>query len=293
MRAIRTIQLSIFDFFAKHKVGLFLEALSQELDKHPQLLELAGKDLAPSAVEVGRKGLTVESIFRCMILKQFLKVSYAQLSFHLCDSQSYRSFARIEYDKAPGKSALQENIRRLQPETLTLIFDCLAKNGYESGELDPELIRIDSTVVKSDIAPPSDSNLLNDGIRVISRLLAKSGKITGIKIRFKDFRKPSKSLSYRIFLAKKAEKDELYSELLDMACKVIDQAERAILKIEGHQEAFETSYWLEEVAHYRQLLLQVIDQTQRRVIDQEKVPSREKLVSLFETHTDIIVKGKR
>ena len=40
MRAIRTIQLSIFDFFAKHKLGLFLEALSQELDKHHQLLAL-------------------------------------------------------------------------------------------------------------------------------------------------------------------------------------------------------------------------------------------------------------
>jgi len=50
---------------------------------------------------------------------------------------------------------------------------------------------------------------------------------------------------------------------------------------------------LDEVAHYRQLLSQVINQTQRRVIDQEKVPCREKLVSLFETHTDIIVKGKR
>gem|GEM_PF-1772664 len=76
---------------------------------------------------------------------------------------------------------------------------------------------------------------------MISRLLAKSGKITGVKIRFKDFRKPSKSLSYRIFLAKKAEKNELYIDLLEMACKVIDQADRAMLKIEGHHDGLDTS----------------------------------------------------
>ena len=55
----------------------------------------------------------------------------------------------------------------------------------------------------------------------------------------------------------------------------------------------EANLWVDEVTHYRALLLKVIDQTQRRVFNEEKVPACDKLVSLFEPHTDIIVKGER
>lgn len=116
-----------------------------------------------------------------------------------------------------AKSTLQSNSRRIRPETLNAVFDCLVKTGFSAGDLKPNVIRVDSTVVKSAIAPPSDSKLLNDGIRVLSRYLATSRSITGFKIRFKDFRKPSKALAFRIFNAKKAEKHAYYLELLTMA----------------------------------------------------------------------------
>lgn len=83
-----------------------------------------------------------------------------------------------------------------------------------------------STVVASHIAPPSDSQLLNDGVRVISRLLAKSKTETGVKVRFTDKCKAANSLAFQIFNAKKATKDELYLELLKMARLVAKQADR-------------------------------------------------------------------
>jgi IS5 family transposase len=82
----------------------------------------------------------------------------------------------------------------------------MVKSWIDNGKLDCDQVRIDSTVTKSNIAPPSDSQLLNDGIRVLSRLFSKSRDYTGVKIRFTDKRKPAKSLAFRIFNAKKGKK---------------------------------------------------------------------------------------
>ena len=155
-------------------------------------------------------------------------------------------------------------------------------------------LRIDSTVVASHIAPPSDSRLLNDGIRVISRLLAKSKTQTGLNIRFIDKRKAAKSLAFRIFNAKKATKDELYLDLLKIARLALKQADRGQQQvIEGAEASVSCQKWLDTLAHYRDLTSRVIKQTERRIIQGERVPSADKIVSLFESHTDIIVKGFR
>ena len=109
-------------------------------------------------------------------------------------------------------------------------------------------LRIDSTVVASPIAPPSDSQLLNDGVRVISRLLAKSKTDTGLKVRFTDKRKAAKSLAFRIFNAKQAVKNELYPELLKIARRVVKQADRGHQQvIDGTEASAATRKWLQGV----------------------------------------------
>lgn len=296
MRETHTVQTSIFDFYSKHEQGLQFEALSRKLDEYPEILELVEQDLINGVdQDKGRSSLSTESVFRCLLLKQMLGVSYKLLSFHLSDSLSYRAFARLRHSESPSKSALQENIRKIRPVTLSKAFDFLALGGYETGEIDPEIIRIDSTVVKSSIATPSDSKLLNDGVRLLSRSLAKSRDITGVKIRFKDWRTPSKSLAFRIFNAKKLDKDELYVDMLAIANKVVKQAEDGIeiVKRNADCSAVTTRHWLDELENNLQIMLMVIDQTERRVIEEEGVPSSEKVVSFFELHTDIIVKDKR
>jgi IS5 family transposase len=194
----------------------------------------------------------------------------------------------------PSRSGLQSTIRRIKPETLEAIHEILSQNWLEQGILSMEKLRIDSTVVASNIAPPSDSHLLNDGIRVLSRLLAQSKDATGVKIRFTDQRKSSKSLSFQIFNAKNAEKERLYPDLLNRARTVLKQVDRGLKGVRsGAGESDQKENWILAMEHYRVLMLKVIDQTQRRVIDKESVHSSEKLVSLFEPHTDIIVKGFR
>ena len=157
-----------------------------------------------------------------------------------------------------------------------------------------EKLRIDSTVVASNIAPPSDSQLLNDGVRVLSRLLMKSKNITGVKICFTDQRKASKSLAFQIFNAKKARKKALYPRLLQILRIVLKQVDRGLEAVEvGACDSDKKKQWVSQVEQYRDLALRVINQTERRVIQGQSIHSSKKIVSLFESHTDIIVKGFR
>ena len=294
MRETRTAQTSLFDVFAQHKFGEFLNELSSLLDDYPEILNRLEEDLLTNgARSTGRKGLSVESIFRCMLLKQITGVSYEMLAFHLADSSSYRSFARLRHDCQPGRSALSGNIRRLRPQTLQAIFELLGVVAFEKGLMNIECLRMDSSVVKSNIAPPSDSRLLDDGIRVLSRLMAKSRDSLGVKLRLTDYRKSSKSLAARIFYGKKAEKDVLYKELIALAQRVVKQSQRAVQQAQAQRGILAVQPWVDRVVHYRELLLQVIDQAERRVLHGETVPASEKIVSLFEPHTDIIIKGAR
>ena len=294
MRVTRDAQTSIFENFSNHEFGVRLEKLSQVLDQHPAMVDLVAQDLVhETPSRVGRTGLSAESVLRCLLLKRQLGISYEQLAFHLSDSMTYRTFARLPPHLAPSRSALQATIRRIKPQTLQQAHQVLAQNLLETGVASLDKLRIDSTVVASNIADPSDSQLLDDGIRVISRLLAKSKTETGINIRFTDKRKASKSLAFRIFNAKKATKNELYPELLKIARLVLKQAGRALQKVADDADSQARQKWLGTLSHYRELLVGVIEQTERRVIHDERVPASDKIVSLFEPHTDVIVKGFR
>lgn len=145
-----------------------------------------------------------------MLLKQITGVSYKMLAFHLTDSHSYRTFVRLDRNLHPGKSVLSGNIRRLSAATLEKVFGALSGKIFEEGTIDIDLLRLDSTAVKSHIAPPLDSHLLDDGIRVLNRYFAKSRDCTGVKLRLTDNRKKFRSLAARIFYAKKPEKGALY-----------------------------------------------------------------------------------
>lgn len=295
MRETRNAQTSIFDFYCNHEQGKQLEALSDLVDHYPDALSLIEQDFELQGVaQTGACGLSLESIFRSLLLKQILKVSYRKLAFHLCDSPTYRSFARLRDGQTPSHSALQGTVRRVSPDTVEKIHQLFICSWIERGDLNMDTLRIDSTVVKSNILDPKDSQLLDDGVRVLSRLMFQSKQSTGVKVRFCDQRKRSKSLAFRIFHAKKTEKEALYPTLLRCVFFTLRQISKAIDKVRLEATvAQQVAAWIQKVEHYRSLLLKVVDQTQRRVFQQKTVPAAEKIVSLFEPHTDIIVKGKR
>lgn len=295
MRETRDAQCSIFDFYSKHESARQLRDLSDLLDQNPIVLHLMEQDFNSKDIKnTGARGLSLESILRCLLLKQILGVSYNRLAFHLSDSPTYRTFARLGSGRSPSKSALQSAIRQVSAQSLQQINHQLMLHCIEQQALPVESIRVDSTVVESNILNPSDSQLLADSIRVLSRLMADSVKQAGVKLRFTDQRKASKSLAFCIFNAKATEKQALYPKLLACMSITLKQVERSIEKVNRDAKDVEKAIiWIDKLEHYRALSLRVIDQTQRRVFMGESVPPSDKIVSIFEPHTDIIVKGQR
>lgn len=296
MRTIRNDQISIFERYTKHETGEQLQRMSAALDQVPALLEQLQGDLSAEGVAAtGRHAIPVESVLRCAVLKQWQQLSYRALAFHLADSLSFRSFARLPGSLEPTKSALQRNIRAIRPETWERINRRLVAQALDSEVEDHQCIRVDSTVVETPIHAPSDSSLLADGIRVLGRLIATARRWGVRPMAYRDGRKTARRLARQIFYTPgKAAKRTLYEQLLALAEAVLEALEDAHWQVQlvglGAADALR---WLSQADHYAPLLKRVMAQARRRVLRGESVAAADKLVSLFEPHTAVIVKGQR
>ncbi len=297
MRKKRIDQVSIFDLFSNHEIGKELKAMSARLDQHRDLLDWVATDLHVHDVgETGRQGLPAESVLRCALLKQYRQLSYQELAFHLSDSASFQAFARLPQTLFPKKSVLQKTISRIQAATWERINQRLLGDAKrEKVELGKK-IRIDSTVTETTIHAPTDSSLLWDSVRVMVRLLAEAKAMSGAAaIDFRNHRRLAKKRARAIVYTRgKDKKARLYRDLLKATTNTLaylEQAERVLkAALAGRPPA---APWHAEVEHYKPLIKQVIEQAQRRVLQGERVPVSEKIFSIFETHTDMIIKGSR
>ena len=297
MRETRNAQASIFDCYAKHEIGNQLALMSDILDNCAKLIEWVSNDLiSKGTTATGRAGLPVESVLRCAILKQVRQLSYKELAFYLEDSGSFRSFARLPEGVVPKKSALQDNISRIKPQTWERINRALIGQALAAKVECGEQVRIDSTVVETNIHEPSESSLLCDGIRMLTRFMVTAKKKLNVPgIDFADLRKPARSLTRQIFYTRgMAKKEPLYKDLLSQAEQVMKDSSNALWHVQLYRfRGANYRRWIEQVKQYRRLLRRVIRQTRRRVFNGESVPAKEKVLSLHEPHTDIIVKGSR
>ncbi len=199
----------------------------------------------------------------------------------------------------PSGSTLQENIKALKEETWEYVNQLVTGYAQEKGFEKGQKVRLDSTGVESNIHYPTDATLLQDGIRVITRLLMDGYQlIPKPAYRFSDHTRVVKRRVLKIKNAKKpAERQKAYKDLLHIAEGVRGYALAAISALdsypsEGEQIIF-VSNLTEELKRAIGLFERIMDQTRRRVIYGEKVPASEKVVSFFEDHTDIIEKGQR
>jgi transposase, IS5 family len=153
-----------------HQIGQQLRHISEWLDKHPEILDLASKDLIRvDSKAVGRYGLSVEAVMRCGILKQYYPWSYQELAFQLEDSQSCAAFTRLD-GRCPKKFVLKKTITLLRAETWEAINRILLSDAVKKIEKGQQ-IRVDSTATETNIHEPRDSNLLCDSVRIMVRLL--------------------------------------------------------------------------------------------------------------------------
>ena len=290
MRETRTAQQSIFQSETDHEIAHELKRMSDWLDDHPELLDLVAQDVRSGKGSTrGRGGMTIESILRCAILKQYRQVDYRTLAFYLRDSVSFVEFARLEPGRGPSKSTLQTLTSAIRPQTWEALQRCVLADAKARDVESGEMIRVDATVTDTAILEPSDSGLLYDSVRVMVRLL-KAARADGDG-GFHNHQRKAKRRRYAIMNARTNDRRRpLYASLLQVTLDTLGYLEEVHKVIKKQPD---TQAWQAEVEHYRPLIMQVIAQTQRRVIDGDRVPAGDKIVSLFEPHTDIIVKGGR
>jgi transposase, IS5 family len=293
-------QLSLVPAPFGHQHIRELQAVRAILDAHPEFARWVQADLLAGGIDAerGRVGMSGEQALRALVIKQANGFSYEGLAFHLGDSQSYRAFCLLGFaDKTPSKSTLQRNLKRVRAETLERINQALVRYAQAQEIEDGRRLRSDSTVIEAAIHEATDSSLLVDCVRVLTRLLREAAEY--VELRFTNHLKRAKRRAMAIVHSAKAEQRvPLYRDLVTVTDNAVASARISVEKLEQYfpLEAFqqpELGALRDALVHYVGLADKVLDQTRRRVFNDETVPAPEKVVSIFEPHTDIIRKDGR
>ena len=274
-----------------------LSTISRIFDSNPIIYDLVMQDLSPQGTKskAGAKGMTAEQVMRAAVVKQMFEFSYKDLAFHLVDSVSLKRFCHIGIgDKGFKKSVLCKNIKAISPQSWEAINQCLVRYAKDNGIEKGRQVRMDSTVVESNIHAPSDSTLLWDSVRVLARILAKTKDLfPRCGIVFQNHRRRAKRRMLAIQHAKnKKVRKQHYRDLLRVSRDTVGYAQNCIDILHHLHDAVAMAV-CENLKATSDLALCVIDQTEKRVLDGLTVPAAEKVVSIFEPHTDVIVKDRR
>lgn len=293
-------QIPLMPQIKDHAQSKELEVISNIIDENPTICALVLQDLNRGksvAYRKGADGMSADQVLRCAIIKILFHFTYEELAFHIVDSQTLSWFCRIGIaDKGYKKSALNKNIKAISDTCWQMINSDLL--GYaKSRKIEKgRQVRIDCTCVETNIHHPTDSNLLWDAVRVLTRLMDRCRDDLGIKIvGFHNHTRVAKRRMLAVMNAKKKNRRKVaYVDLLKTTGKVVGYARRAMTAINTSTDADPLSMALScQLDHYVQLTLKVVEQTERRVLHAENVDAKDKVVSIFEPHTDIIVKDRR
>jgi IS5 family transposase len=168
---------------------------------------------------------------------------------------------------------------------------------------DGQKLRVDTTVVQTDIHHPTDNTLLWDVVRVVTRLIGRLAaalerpRIKGFRDRTRSARRRMQEIQRMTTRQRQEHQTGKYKELIGIAEEVVESARLALLqtrKARGKDLIADLAIaeTRKEIVHFCGLGARVIDQTRRRVLNGEQVPAAEKLYSIFEPHTDLIKRGK-
>jgi len=206
MRKKNQKQMPLMDCGVEHPRAKALERISQILDSLPIITEMVLRDLTQGVKNhnTGAKGMSAEQVLRAATIKQTEGFSYEGLAFHLVDSRTYRNFCRIGImQKGFKKSALCSNIKAISPETWENIQHVLIAYAEDKKVERGRQSRIDCTVVESNIHEPSDSTLLWDCVRVLTRKpMQIRERFDEVKVPFTDHRRRAKRRMLGIMHAK-------------------------------------------------------------------------------------------
>jgi len=296
-------QLLEFSMSPKNPLMAELKAIDKLLDEIPEILDLVQRDLAHNKKKAtGRPtGASCEQILRSAILMQLRGLHYRQLADEIDSNVLYRKFTRFFGQKIPHFTSLCDQIKAISPATMEEMNEAIVRLGIKKNVENGKAIRHDTTVAETNIAHPTDSRLLNDCVRVLSRtLLSLREAAPSLGFTFHNHMRISKKLAYKIVMAKgrgaEEKRAKAYKQLLKYQTKVRGYAASALdaLGQDGATaQRIEIMALAADLKTTLALAEQVYSQAHRRIALGEKVPADEKITSIFETHSDIICRGKK
>ena len=288
------------------KLELEMEPELAQLDRlldDDELFERVRTDLCrryPNSARLGRHSTPVEVILRMLVLKRLYGFSYEQTEHFVNDSIVLRQFCRLYLEPAPDDTTLIRWANVIGPETIASLNERAVELAHSLKVSRGRKLRVDSMVVETNIHHPTDSALLSDGVRVLSRLLRRAKKVLPteeidrlgkeiFRTRNRSVRRTAQRL-HRI-ARKKGEKarEELkdaYRKLITITQASCTQAREVIEALRQQDDDCGAERLLKEkFEHFLPLVEQGITQAVRRVLEGEQLPATEKILSLFEEHT--------
>lgn len=305
-------QLSLAEGLIEEEVGALWEEWMREVDRllaDRELVRIVYEALArrwPQSRTRGRPGTPADVVLRLLLLKHMRNWSYCVLEREVRANLVYRQFTRVGARKVPDAKTLGKLALALGPEIIEQIHARVVAIACEKRIIRGRRLRVDTTVVETDIHYPTDSSLLGDGVRVLTRTMQRITKIAGrAGTRLRD---RTRAVGYQVRQIARASRSRVpqgqerlktcYRKLLYHTARVVGQAKRFVADIaSGRKRArgLLEQIRLQARRAYLERMIprvrQVMHQTRERLFKgNTHVPG--KLVSLFEPHTEVIRKGK-
>ena len=281
-----------------------LQQISDFIDQHPALVVQVRQDLQRGLKKpaTGRNGLDAPQVLRSLTLMRVKNWDYRELRERIADGYTLRQFTQFFSRPVPKHDAFHRAFVRLTPATLQAVNQRVVLAAVALGLEDGKKLRTDTTVVETDIHHPTDSTLLWDTVRVLTRLIGRLRDIVPKDVprfpsRKRAARKRMQKLQRMTAAQRENQQASTYRQLLAITQEVLTNARRT-LKATAQSRAKTPTDMLtleelrKDLADYCPLGDRVVDQARRRVLDGEQVPASEKLYSIFEPHTDLIKRGK-
>lgn len=281
-----------------------LKAIADFLDQHRNIIQRVRCDLVRGLKNpaTGRSGLTAQQVLRSMVLMRVKNWDYRELRERIADGYTLRVFADFNSQHVPKHDAFNRAFNRLTPATLQAVNNAVICAAVTAGLEDGSKLRVDTTVVETDIHHPTDSTLLWDSVRVLTRLVRKLdaallrgvGRFTN---RTRSARRRMQEIQRMTANQRHRRQVRTYRALIRVTEHVITDARAVVNRTSNVRVAdFMTRLAVDtlraEILRHCDLGDRVVNQARRRVLEGEQVPTEEKLYSIFETHTALIVRGK-
>jgi IS5 family transposase len=253
----------------------------------------------PQTPQTGRASTPVEVILRMLVVKRLFGFSYAQTEYHVRDSLVLRRFCRVYFEAVPDDTTLIRWANQIQPRTLEALNARVTAIATAMKVTRGRKLRTDGTVVETHIHYPTDNGLLSDGVRVLSRVLKRTQHILDgapglAKAVFRDRTRSARHAAREVFRRSRRGREATqpaYRRLVKITNASLQQARQVREALHAQASAVADAL-REQLDAFIPRIEQVIAQTTRRVFDGEQVPAEDKLVSLFEPHTQIVKRGK-